>query len=578
MRYILYCSVLLIAAVHCPATKAREALNNSTPFTVKVYDASDTSAVPLARVTLKRKGTLIVGEVTDVNGKAVFREVRPGWYTINVHYIGYNDYTDSILIDESHTSLTAMLQIISQGNVTVTAQHEEAISKVDVNNGAQVFDAETYHAAPTARMTTLVQENVAGAARAPTGEIHIRGQHGEFTYYVDGIPIPMGVFGGLNEVVDPKVVEHATFLTGGFPAEYGGQMAAIADIQNRVPGGFHLDASTYVGSYLVFNGASPFSPGADVASGAASSAPGDTLGGRVGPFRALNSNGQALSLSDHAGDFGYFLSGSRQETDRRIDNPVPTLYNDHGMDYFLYGKFEYLLGDKDYLTANLNFGKTNTEVPFDSALQGFSPDRQNTSNSFQTLSYYHTFSSVPDQENDLFIGLFARQGALTYFPSAVSPATFQLPGDSIGYTVAEDRSFSTYGVRTKYDIRFSHQIQFAGGLNFYTTTGTEDFTLRDSAGNAGPHLVSNYSGSDFGVFAQAQWHPYEWTNIELGVRYDQHIAPDMPLQDQISPRIRWNFLIDEANSAYVYYGKLFMPADLESVRFLTSNGAGGVAT
>jgi len=61
-----------------------------------------------------------------------------------------------------------------------------------------------------------------GAARAPTGEVHIRGHHGEFTYYVDGIPVPLGVFGGLNEVVDPKAIDRATFITGGFAAEYGG--------------------------------------------------------------------------------------------------------------------------------------------------------------------------------------------------------------------------------------------------------------------------------------------------------------------------------------------------------------------
>src|SRR5438270_526443 len=86
-----------------------------------------------------------------------------------------------------------------------------------------VARAQTYHAAPTARISQLVQENVLGAVRAPTGEVHIRGQHGELTYYIDGAPIPLGVFGGLNEVVDPKVIEQSTFLTGGFPAEYGGQ-------------------------------------------------------------------------------------------------------------------------------------------------------------------------------------------------------------------------------------------------------------------------------------------------------------------------------------------------------------------
>ncbi len=132
--------------------------------------------------------------------------------------------------------------------------------------------------------------------------VHVRGMHGEYTYYIDDIPIPLGVFGGLNEIVDPKVVDRATFLTGGFPAEYGGQTAAIIDMQTRVPSGrFHLDASTFGGSYLTS---------------------GDNIGDRVGMLKALNSNGQSISLSKHVGNLGFFLSGSRQETDRRIDQPV----------------------------------------------------------------------------------------------------------------------------------------------------------------------------------------------------------------------------------------------------------------
>ena len=28
---------------------------------------------------------------------------------------------------------------------------------------------------------------------------------------------------------------------------------------------------------------------------------------------------------------------------------------------------------------------------------------------------------------------------------------------------------------------------------------------------------------DFGVFAETEWHPREWTSFEVGARYDQHI-------------------------------------------------------
>ena len=112
-----------------------------------------------------------------------------------------------------------------------------------------MFQSEYYRPPPNSRITNLIQENLTGTSRAPTGEVHIRGQHGEFTYYVDGLPVPLGVFGGLNEVIDPKVIDRINFYTGGFPAEYGGQIAAVMDIQNRVPSGrFHLDLSSYAGS------------------------------------------------------------------------------------------------------------------------------------------------------------------------------------------------------------------------------------------------------------------------------------------------------------------------------------------
>jgi outer membrane receptor protein involved in Fe transport len=549
-------------------------------FTVFVFDSSSNVPLERVRVILRRDNQLVGEKVTNLAGIAEFLDIEPGAYEVTAHLIGYSDSFDSIDIGPSLSWASIGLKEISLQEVVVSEQRILNVTSIDLGTGNQVFESETYHAPPTSRMTDIIQESLSGAVKAPTGEVHIRGQHGEYTYYVDGLPVPLGVFGGLNEVVDPKVIDRAVFVTGGFPAEYGGQIAAIVDVQNRVPSGrFHLDFSTYAGSYLVFNGTKPFSPGADVSYGASSSAAGDTLGGRVGPFRAVNSNGQNLSISDHVGGVGYFVSASRQETDRRIDTPVPTLYNDKGKDYFLYGKFDYLMGERDYLTANLNYGKTNTEVPFSIDEQGFSPDEQQTSNSFQTLSYYHTISSGSDHESNLFVGAFARQGSLLYTPSPLSPVSFQFAGDTTMYALTEDRSFSTLGVSTKYDVRLSHRIMFKAGLIFSSTTGTEDFASRDDADNPGPHVTVNYSGSDFGIFGQTQWHPLEWTRFDAGVRYDQHIAPDAALQKQVSPRLRWNIFFDDANTAYLYYGRIFMPNNIEGIRLLASNvGTDGIPT
>jgi hypothetical protein len=556
-----------VMPIDVPST-ASSGTDRGVHIRISVFDADGKVPIELARIVLTRNGKFVGEAATNPAGQARFIDIEPGTYVLQVWFVGYRTFSDSLLIDNNHASKEVLLY--ATGNTTaevdVTGQRELAVTSINLLTGNQTFESETYHPAPIAQMTNLIQENVMGAARAPTGEVHIRGHHGEFTYYVDGIPVPLGVFGGLNEVVDPKAIDRATFITGGFAAEYGGQNSAIIELNNRVPtGSFHLDASIFGGSCFVFNGTKPFSPGSS------GSSIGDTLGSRVGPFRALNSNGQSLSLSDHIGNLGFYISGSRQETDRRIDQPVDNLFHDHGQDYFLYGKFDYILSDIDYLTANLNFGRTNTEVPYDSTEQ-IASDVQTTTNSFQTISYFRAIDSEPNEESNLFIGVYAREGGLIHTPGSVDPPYFQFVGDTANtYTIAEDRSFTTIGFRSTYDKRLSHQFSYKVGLNLSSTSGIEDFTSRNSAGNSGPSINTNIHGSDFGVFAQTEWHPMEWTSFEAGLRYDQHITPDVPLQNQVSPRLRWNILIDEDNNAYLYYGRMFVPTNIEGLRSIAIN-------
>ena len=554
---IIFCTLQITPSLHAQVAAQPSVISGGggsiiqegEPYRVIVSDSLLQVPIQLALATLRRDGYVIAEKVTNQLGLAVFSDIADGTYNLVVHSVGYNDFSRMVKIDKNHLVDSVTLSTLTLNEQEVVGQRITPVTTFNLTEGTQVFSAETYHAPPSAQMTTLVQENLMGAARAPTGEVHIRGQHGEYEYFVDGLPVPLGVFGGLNDLVDPKVIDRAVMMDGGWPAEYGGQVTAVIDLQNRVPpGGFHLDASTYGGSY--------YAPGSN-----------DTLGSKVGSLKALNSNGQSLSLSDHIDNLGVFLSGTRQESDRRIDPPIANIFHDHGFDYFLYGKLDYTLSENDYITANLNDSKTYTQVPYDS-LELITNDLQNTSNSFQTLSYYHTISSEADKESNLFAGVYAREGGLTYTPGPGDPATTPLlMNDTTGnYVLAENRSFTTLGTRIKYDDRLSHHFMYSIGLDFSSTTGTEDFTSQDSAGNAGPAINTKYSGSDFGVFAESEIHPLEWTRIDLGVRYDQHIAPDMALQHQVSPRIKWNIFFNESNSAYLYYGRLFMPTNIEGLR------------
>src|SRR5207237_8953141 len=155
---------------------------------------------------------------------------------------------------------------------------------VDTRTGNQAFKQNDYHGAPTNTTSQSRQQSIVGAARAPTGEVHIRGQHAEYTYYVDGLPVPSGISGSLNELFDPEVVNQIDFQTGVWDAEYGNKNAAVGNINTRIPsGGFHYDVSGFGGSF------------------------------RTGvPDKTQSTNGQSLTFSTNAGKWGFFGSGSRQ--------------------------------------------------------------------------------------------------------------------------------------------------------------------------------------------------------------------------------------------------------------------------
>ena len=529
--------------------KSRDVNTNILNYKVTVIDSAQNTPLELVSVLLMDGDEMVRVGNTNNFGVAVLRDVTEGQYTLVTHYIGYKDYSAPVKIDPSHNNIKILLAVnaIGMNEVVVTGQKEQSnISNyVDMTTGNKTFEAETYNASPDLRMTALVQENLTGAARAPTGEVHIRGQHGEFTYFIDDIPIPLGVFGGLNEVIDSKVIKDITFYTGGFPAEYGGQIASVIDIHTKVPPrGFQMDFSTYAGSYLTSNS--------------------EDLGPQVGSFKALNSDGQSISMSDHSGDLGFFLSGTRQETDRRIDQPVTELFNDHGFDYTLYGKLDYLIDSKDFLTVNLNYSQTQTQIPFDS-VEGIDFDTHNSYNSFQTLSFYHTISDEVDRASDLFVGLFVREGGLKYDTSPYDQTVQYIDNDSsTAYTVNQNRNFVTYGTRLKYNDELSHHFSYAAGLDFSVTNGTENFDFKDSAG-PGPVNSTNFTGSNFGLFLQTVIHPFEWTRLEAGLRYDQVIAPVILLQDQFSPRLKLSFFPDIFNTLYLSYDRIFMPTNIEGL-------------
>src|ERR1035437_4345776 len=190
-------AIILLSFLYHNAAAGSKERNNSVietiNFTVTVTDKQTSDPLQLVNVILKKKNTIIAATATNPFGRAIFNDLQEGKYEISTRMIGYTDFKDTITVDRSHKSLTIQ---ISEKNILLKEieitgnriNNNSSNATIDIISGEQTLDLESYHSAPTGSVIQLVQENLAGTAKAPTGEIHIRGQHGDFTYLIDGIP------------------------------------------------------------------------------------------------------------------------------------------------------------------------------------------------------------------------------------------------------------------------------------------------------------------------------------------------------------------------------------------------------
>jgi hypothetical protein len=251
----LFCLVVLCtpAQMARAGTSPLHRVHANIDLTGTVTDSTTGGPLQSAEIAVTRMtGGVVSNTITDAFGHFTVHNLAPGSYTVSVHFLGFRPLTRPLTIGESATAAAQMSFAMTPIGLNLAAVEVTATApiSVDTRTGDQVFKQNDYHGAPTNTTSQILQQSIVGAARAPTGEVHIRGQHAEYTYYIDGVPVPPGISGSLNELFDPQVVNQINFQTGGWDAEHGGRNAAVVNVTTKIPaGGFHGSLSSYAGTY-----------------------------------------------------------------------------------------------------------------------------------------------------------------------------------------------------------------------------------------------------------------------------------------------------------------------------------------
>src|SRR3989442_6107529 len=390
-----------------------------------VADSATGTPLPGGEVRILRGGNTIAATTTDAFGRYVIHNVPAGSYSVEVRYLGYRSEVRNVAIGTEDALARADFRLVPLPiNLSAVEVASAVPLAVDTRTGTEIFKQNDYRGAPTNPTSKILQQSIGGAARAPTGEVHIRGQHAEYTYYVDGLPVPSGISGSLNELFDPQVVNQIAFQTGGWDAEYGNKNAAVVNINTRIPsGGFHWDVSGSGGS---------FQTGV--------------------PAKTQSTNGQSLTFSTNSGKWGFFASGSRQQSDMRrepvvfdtANNAVENFHN-IGTDVFGFAKLQYSATDQDVVNIEVNRSRTRFAVPFDS-VEGIIDDHQQDVNGFVNVGWRHQLGTENlelGKASETFLGGVFPDGSLAYKPGLTDSATFSFSGDKKQYIIAQDRKFRT---------------------------------------------------------------------------------------------------------------------------------------
>ena len=213
------------------------------------------TAVYRAAVMLLRGETPVVVVDTDELGLFRILEVTPGPYTVRVQGLGYAESSEEIVVGRTETvelDLRLQRSAIRLEGISAEAERSRARARFDQVGGVTVRELSR---AEVRMVPGLAEPDPVRALEVLPGVVstsdfsasfHVRGgSHDQNLILLDGMPIfPPFHLGGVFSVFNPDMIDRVELHSGGFPAEHGGRVSSVLQIEsNAGDGDFSVDGA-----------------------------------------------------------------------------------------------------------------------------------------------------------------------------------------------------------------------------------------------------------------------------------------------------------------------------------------------
>jgi len=430
--------------------------------------------------------------------------------------------------------------------IQVTAQRlNEARSSIETQTGASTYtiDAEAIAAIPGGQNNQLNQVllQAPDVVQDSFGQIHVRADHNDLQYRLNGIILPEGI-SVFSQTLSPWLISSLKLITGALPAEYGLRTAGIIDLSTNSgllqPGG---EISFYGGSHGTYQPSAEF-------------------GGSVGQYT-------------------YYVSADYKQDNLGIESPDGSSdpLHDHTTQGHAFGYFEDILDSSNRVSLILGLSNDEFQIPNQSGLQpslglnvngqtDFLSDnlneRQHELAEYAIVTWQHSEGALNWQTS-----LSARYTSLHFAPDLV--------GDLLYNGIAQDafKDDTAIGWQTDgaYKLNDAHTVR--AGLYYQHDSSKSDTTSQvlpiDATGAQTSIVPLTIVGNGTqtqqieSVYLQDEWKPLDPFTVNYGLRYDHYSA--FSSGGQLSPRINAVWEFPTGTTLHGGYSRYFTPPPFELV-------------
>ncbi|MDR3482006.1 MAG: TonB-dependent receptor [Burkholderiaceae bacterium] len=537
---------------------------------------------------LSKDGVLIATAKTDANGIARFPEVPNGHYTVEIKGSNFaairkevdisgNAVTtvklvmDTPVVASSATpAAAAQAKAVSAAPVqtanvadTVAAPAAAEVAKIEITGarmksermelspkvGTTVYTIDTRmidalgQGSDTPFNEVLLHMPGVDQDSKASGSLHVRDDHGNVQYRVDGVQLPESIT-GFGQSIDTRFIQQVDFVTGALPAQYGLRTAGIVDIQTKE---------------------------GDVAPG-----------GRIGVLLGNHSYYEpSAEFFGSEGKFSYYLSGSFLSNSLGIENPIPTgnAIHDQTSQSKTFGSLAYFLDDTTRLGLLFGTYSGHFEIPDNPGQSPQYPLLDATTGNAVTPASSSQINETQSEVNRFFVvsfqkslgdfhyqaSFFHQYSDLHYTPDTTADLMY------LGTASDTLRSNTANGVQfdASYKLGENHTLRAGAAYTRQVTESNNTVSVFpvDNTGaqsSSTPFNIIDNSGKTGtleSLYVQDEWHISAPLTVNYGLRFD-HVNAFINEQ-QLSPRLNVAYKLSDSTALHAGYSRYFTPPPQE---------------